>query len=154
MQWSVRSVVADRDVRPTRQFEIHIKDFASPYGSVNDKVLQQIHLWYQSHRSADVGLNTASEFDAYNIMCVTIDREEGTTLANIKRWIDQAIKTKTWLVLAFHQVDGPGEKYYENGDPYNATPEFLQQILSYVAAHPQTRPVTIDQGLSEVYQQV
>ncbi len=134
-------------------FGVHVLDFAPPYGDANDRVMQQVRPLYQSSRSTDVGLNTASSFDTYNIMCVTIDTQEGTSLGNIENWIDQAISAKAWLVLAFHQVDGPGQKFYDNSDPYNASPDFLEKILSYVATQ-RIQPVTINQGLSEVYQQI
>jgi peptidoglycan/xylan/chitin deacetylase (PgdA/CDA1 family) len=130
-----------------------IIDFASPYGEVNNKDLHLIRQLYQSHRSTDVGLNTANEFDAYNIMCVTIDTQEGTSIQNIKHWIHLAIKTKTWLVLAFHQVDGPGQKFFRNNDPFNVSPEFLEEILFYIHTH-QIQPMTVNEGLSEVYQQI
>lgn len=129
-----------------------ILDFASPYGEVNDLDIRLIKRFYQSHRSTDVGVNTADDFDAYNIMCVTIDTSEGTaSFPEIKRWIDKAIQTKTWLVLAFHQVDKSGEKY--GNDPYNITPEHLEQILTYLRDR-QIQPMTVSQGLSEVYQQI
>ena len=147
--WEIHQSKVDLE----QQFGIHITDFASPYGDVNDSVLAQIRGIYQTHRSTDVGLNTASEFDPYNIMCVTRYANEGTTVADIKGWIDRAIKTKTWLVLAFHMVDGTSEKYYESRDPYNASPEFLEQVLAYVASN-KIQPVTINQALSEVEQQV
>lgn len=130
-----------------------IVDFASPYGEVTNQDLQLTRQLYQSHRSTDIGLNTADAFDAYNIMCVTIDTQEGTSLQNIKHWIDLAIKTRTWLILAFHEVDGPGQKYFQNHDPYNASPEFLEEILSYIHTR-QIQPMTVNEGLSEVYQQI
>jgi len=131
-----------------------VVDFASTYGEVNTEDLQLIKQLYQSHRSTDPGVNTADDFDAYNIMCVTIDAAEGAaSFAAIKYWIDLAIKTRTWLVLAFHQVDGPGEKYYEDKDPFNTSPVFLGQILSYVHDR-HIQPMTINEGLSEVYQQI
>jgi len=131
-----------------------VVDFASPYGEVNNEDLRLIKQLYQSHRSTDPGVNTADDFDAYTIMCVTIDAAEGTaSFAAIKYWIDLAIKTKTWLVLAFHQVDGPGEKYYQDKDPFNTSPVFLGQILSYVHDR-HIQPMTMNEGLSEVYQQI
>lgn len=131
-----------------------IVDFASPYGEVNDADLRLIKQLYQSHRNTDVALNTASDFDPYNIMCITIDSGEGTDdVQKIEQWIDQAIQSGGWLVLAFHQIDGPHEKYYENKDPFNEAPQKLEQILSYITTH-HIQPMTIDQGLSEVYQQI
>jgi peptidoglycan/xylan/chitin deacetylase (PgdA/CDA1 family) len=129
-----------------------IVDFASPYGAVNAKDIRLIKQVYQSHRSTDVGVNTADEFDPYNLMCVTIDANEQTgSFEQIKPFIDEAVKTKTWLILAFHQVDDPGEKYAR--DPYNTSPDLLEEILSYIQDQ-HIQPMTINQGLSEVYQQV
>jgi peptidoglycan/xylan/chitin deacetylase (PgdA/CDA1 family) len=132
------------------QFEPVI-DFASPYGEVNNTDITLIKQIFQSHRSTDVGLNSADNFDAYDIMCITVDSQSGTTLQDIKHWIDLAIKTRTWLVLAFHQVDGPQGRYFD--DEYNASPGFLDEILSYTHKS-YIQPMTINQGLSEVYQQI
>ena len=133
------------------RFGQKIVDFASPYGEVNDEDLRLIRQLYQSHRSTDEGLNNATDFDPYNILCVTIYAWEGTLIRNIKHWIDLAIKTKTWLVLAFHQIEGTGGKYYN--DPYNASPVFVEQVLSYINDR-HVQPMTINEGLSEVFQQI
>jgi peptidoglycan/xylan/chitin deacetylase (PgdA/CDA1 family) len=129
-----------------------VVDFASPYGAVNDEDIRLIKKLYQSHRSTDVGVNTADEFDPYNLMCVTIDANEQTgSFTQIQPFIDVAIKTGTWLILAFHQIAAPGEKYFT--DPFNASPDLLEEVLSYIRER-QMQPVTINQGLSEVFQQI
>lgn len=127
-----------------QQFGQKIDDFASPYGEVKESVLQQIRGVYASHRGVDSGLNDPRDFDPYNIQCVTI--ENTTTFAQIKQSIDQAIQTKAWLVLAFHQIDTSHQQY-------SVTPEFLEHILAYVASHP-IPSVTIEQALSEIDQQI
>jgi peptidoglycan/xylan/chitin deacetylase (PgdA/CDA1 family) len=129
-----------------------VVDFASPYGAASDEDIQLIKQIYQSHRGTDVGVNTADGFDAYNLMCVTIDANEQTgSFAQIKPYLDLAIKTNAWLILAFHQVAAPGEKYAT--DPYNTSPALLGELLSYIEDH-HLQPMTINQGLSEVYQQI
>lgn len=129
-----------------------VVDFASPYGAVNAEDIQFIKGLYQSHRGTDVGINLADRFDPYDLLCVTIDaNKQRGSFAQIKPFLDEAIKTRTWLILAFHQVDAPGGKYAT--DPYNASPELLAQILSYIQDH-HIQPMTVNQGLSEVYHQI
>jgi peptidoglycan/xylan/chitin deacetylase (PgdA/CDA1 family) len=129
-----------------------VSDFAAPYGAVNAEDLRLIKKVYRSQRSMDVGVNTADTFDAYHLMCVTVDaNEQAGSFAQVKAFIDAAIKTRTWLILAFHHVDAPGEKY--SNDPSNASPALLKEIVSYIHDHP-IQPMTISQGLSEVSQQL
>lgn len=125
-------------------FGQRIDDFASPYGSVNEDVLQQVRGLFESHRGVVEGLNGPQDFDAYNIRCITV--ENTTSFAQIKQWIDQAIRTKTWLVLLFHQID-------KSGLQYSATPSFLEQNLAYVTSQP-IQPMTVKQALAEIYHQV
>jgi peptidoglycan/xylan/chitin deacetylase (PgdA/CDA1 family) len=127
------------------QFDQKIDNFASPYGSVNDRVLEQIRRYYTSHRSTDEGLNEPTDFDPYNIQCFTYTKD--MTVAQMEHLVDQAIKTKTWLVFAFHQIDG-------STSPYAAEPQVLAQILQYVNNHKSILPMTIEQALTEVRQQV
>lgn len=127
-----------------QQFGQNVTDFASPYGAVNDRVIQQIRQVYQSHRGTNVALNDPADFNPYNIQSVIYDNS--MKFGDIKNWIDQAIQTKNWLVLTFHQVDN-------SGGEYSVTPELLEQILAYVASHSVIRPMTVNQALMEVYQQ-
>jgi peptidoglycan/xylan/chitin deacetylase (PgdA/CDA1 family) len=128
-----------------------VTDFAAPYGAVNAQDVGLIRKVYQSQRSMDAGVNTADKFDAYHLLSVPINADEKTgSFAQIKPFIDLAIKTRTWLILDFHQVDARGGKYFTN--PYNASPALLEEILSYIHTH-HIQPMTIKQGLSEVYQQ-
>jgi peptidoglycan/xylan/chitin deacetylase (PgdA/CDA1 family) len=122
-----------------------IVDFATPYGSYNEGVLQEAHRLFESHRSSTVGLNGPGHFDPYNIQCVTYD--DTTTLDQFKYWIDQAIQTHQWLVLTFHQVDTSGQEY-------SVSPKLLEQILAYTASHPEIRPMTMAQALAEIDQQI
>ncbi len=127
-----------------RQFGQKVTDFASPYGYVNDRVIQQIRRVYQSHRGTDAALNDPADFNPYNIQSVIYDNS--MKFGDIKNWIDQAIQTKNWLVLTFHQVDN------SRGE-YSVTPKLLEQIFAYVASHSVMRPMTVNQALMEVYQQ-
>lgn len=123
-----------------------IVDFATPYGSYNEDVLQEARRLFESHRSTNDGLNGPGDFDPYNIQSITYG-DSITTLDQYKQWIDQAIQTHQWLVLTFHQVDTSGQQY-------SVPPKLLEQILAYTASHPEIRPMTMSQALAEVYQQI
>ncbi len=123
-----------------------IVDFAAPYGSYSEDEQQEARRLFESQRSTDVGLNGPGSFDPYNIKSITYG-DNATTLDQYKHWIDQAIQTHQWLVLAFHQVDTSGEQY-------SVSPKLLEQILAYTASHSEIRPMTMAQALAEVYQQI
>lgn len=78
-------------------------EFATPYGSYNDTVLNGIKQYYVSERSTDVGFNSKDGFNPYNIVVQNVTAT--TTNAQVKAWVDQALSQKLWLVLVYHQVE-------------------------------------------------
>lgn len=95
-----------------------IQDFASPYSSYSDATMAAIKQYYRSQRNTngdptngvgDPDMNTAANFDIYNLTAVTVHRE--TTAKEIKALIDYAIAHKSWLILTYHAVDDRPSDY-------------------------------------------
>ena len=87
----------------------NVKSFASPYGAYNTAVLNAIKANYQSHRPVDVGYNVKNNFDAYRLKVQNM--ASTTTMAEYQSWINQAIKDRSWLVIAYHKIvsSSPGD---------------------------------------------
>jgi peptidoglycan/xylan/chitin deacetylase (PgdA/CDA1 family) len=115
-----------------------VKSFAYPYGTYTSAVVQAVKsAGYQTARSTDDGMNAKLGLNPYVL------RHEGLTLdtsvAQVKAWIDDAAKSKSWLILTIHRVD-------TSGDEYSTVPQDLQQIVDYVAAK-NMQVVTVSQGM-------
>jgi peptidoglycan/xylan/chitin deacetylase (PgdA/CDA1 family) len=82
------------------------RSVASPYGVYNAATLGKIRQSYQSHRSTDTGYNDRSSFNPYNILVQNI--LSTTTPEDMRRWVEHAKTTNTWLVIVYHAV-GPTE---------------------------------------------
>src|SRR5690606_29735573 len=84
-----------------------VLNFATPYGSYDQRVIEQSRQYYCSHRSTDLGFNSPDYFDLYNIKVknVTVD----TPVEEIYAWIDYAEKNRVWLVIVLHEIG------YDNG---------------------------------------
>lgn len=124
-----------------------INNFASPYGSYNSAVIAAIKAaGYKSHRGVEPGFNSKDSFNIYDIKVQNI--ENTTTPAQVQAWVNQALASKTWLVLVFHQVDSnpaAGE--------FNTLPSDLDTELSYIKTSGITTK-TMQQALAEITPQL
>lgn len=102
-----------------KQFNINVREFASPYGAINQSTTDAIKQTYRSSRNTAGDITTngvddqdvvvKSTFDRYNITAITIRRE--TTEAQLKAAVDYAVKHNGWLVLNYHQVETGDTRY-------------------------------------------
>ena len=123
-----------------------VTDFASPYGNVDNNVLTQIKKYYSSHRGVVAGYNSKNYFNVWDIKVQ--DVTSATTVADIQGWVNQALATKTWLVLVYHQVsDDPSA-----GD-YNTPPAQLDAQFSAIKDSGITVE-TVAQALAELKPQL
>ncbi len=124
-----------------------INNIASPYGAYNSTVISAIKAaGYKSHRGVEPGFNSRDAFDVFDIKVQNI--ESTTTPAQVKAWVDQALASKTWLVLVYHQVDSnpaAGE--------FNTLPSDLDTELSYIKST-DIATKTMQQALNEISPQL
>jgi hypothetical protein len=78
------------------------KNFAPPYGELNDSVLTWVKRLYRSSRGIDAGYNEKNTFDVYNIKVQNVTAATG--LDEIQAWIAKALAEKLWLVIVYHEV--------------------------------------------------
>jgi len=91
-------------------FNQPVKNFFSPYGTYDDRVLNAASLLYDSHRSTDVGFNGKDNFNPYNVRVQNILTT--TTSSQVRQWINEAVESNTWLVLVYHRItDNPPANY-------------------------------------------
>lgn len=79
-----------------------VLNFASPYGDYNQKVINNIDDYYQSHRTVDEGYNSKDNFNIYRLRVQNV--KNTTTLEEYQSWLAQAKSTNTWLILVYHRV--------------------------------------------------
>jgi peptidoglycan/xylan/chitin deacetylase (PgdA/CDA1 family) len=124
------------------------KNFATPYGSYNTTVVNEIKKYYRSHRSTDVGYNSKDSFNLYNIRVQNI--LDGTTNAQVAAWIAQAQADKTWLVLVYHAV-GPDPSPAQ--EDYSVTVAKLDAQLAQIK-NSGISVQTVEQALNEILPQL
>jgi len=120
-----------------------VRNFASPYGSVNNLSDSLIKQCYQSHRGTDTGFNTAS-YDRYNLkvfnVSLTTKPEEISTAVRFAR------DHKLWVIFVYHEVSD------NNASDYTANLKDLEKTLQ-ILKEEQVPVVTYQQGLSETVPQ-
>jgi peptidoglycan/xylan/chitin deacetylase (PgdA/CDA1 family) len=118
-----------------------VDTFAYPYGDHNATAEQRVkNAGFAGARSVDEGYNTkATNKYALKVQNVLM----GTTAAQMKAWIDQAVQDKTWLNIVFHQVDN---LQHTSEEDYSTTPAILQQVIDYLKSK-NVSVITTHQGI-------
>lgn len=117
-----------------------INAFAYPYGEYDSTTMQIVkNAGFSSARSTIDGYANAIS-DHYQLPRQGVINT--TTVAQIKGWIDQAIAQKSWLIIAFHEVN-------TSGNALSITPANFNQVMDYLAQ--KGVPVlTIAQGMQRL----
>ena len=122
-----------------------VKTLAYPYGVYTTSVIEATKsAGYSSARTAqafdgDAGYNYKNT-NKYQLKAYVITKS--TTLAKVKSWINTAAKEKTWLIIAFHQIDSSGSQY-------SYTKNNLSAIINYLKTQ-QVDVVTVSDGASRM----
>lgn len=111
-----------------------IYNFASPYGSYDNRTLNTVSKYFDSQRNTngdptngvnEADVNLVSNFDRYNIIGVTV--KHNTKVEELVKLVDYAKANNGWVVLTYHQAD-EGE-----GSQFAVEPEKLEQQLEYLS---------------------
>ena len=123
--------------------EISVQYFATPYGAYNNSVKDSIMMYYDAHRTVDLGYNSKDNFDVSRLRCMSI--LSTTTSSEVEEWIEKAQEEKLWLILLYHRVaDNPGD--------YDTTPEMFAEHMEAIN-NSGIPVVTISQALVEIESQ-
>lgn len=117
-------------------------NFASPYGAYNPTTTAAVQTYYGTQRNTDVGFNSQTGFDPYNILVQNVD--SSTTTATVQGWIDTAKATNTWLVLVYHEVGAS-----IGGDIYHTDTAVLDSHMAAVK-NSGLAMVTVQQGVDSL----
>lgn len=111
-----------------------------PFGDYNDSIVNTVRdLGFSAARTTEQGDNYKNS-DPLILMSYSL--EKSTTYAQIKTLIDNAVNTKTWLILVFHQIDNTGWQF-------STTSAKLQQVVDYLKQN-NIPVVTVSQGLAQM----
>jgi peptidoglycan/xylan/chitin deacetylase (PgdA/CDA1 family) len=130
--------------RKLERFSPGITNFASPFGDYDDHVLKTVKKYYASHRTVDDGFNSKNDFDIYRIKVQNI--QSNTTTAEVRDWVSEARRDRTWLVFVYHDIT-------RHGDNFSVTPQDLERHLIEIKESG-IRTATISRALAEVVPQV
>jgi peptidoglycan/xylan/chitin deacetylase (PgdA/CDA1 family) len=121
-----------------------VNTLAYPFGDYNANVEGMVNnAGYAAARTVDVGYNGAG---ANTLALKTYSVVASTTFPMVKAWIDAAVANHWWLILTFHDID-PANVITQNGETYGATPQMLQQIVSYLQSQ-NVSIATMDKALA------
>jgi peptidoglycan/xylan/chitin deacetylase (PgdA/CDA1 family) len=104
-----------------------VKNFASPFGSYNVSVNNEIKKHFRSHRTVDEGYNSKDNFNPYRIRVQNM--RDTTTLTEFQSWLNKAKADKTWLVLVYHRVTTATPGPYDTKES-----DFAQQLNALQAS--------------------
>lgn len=102
---------------------INVEDFVTPCGIENKALLNSVKERYLAMRTAQGGMNELPVQNPYSLKVHAVINN--TTIADVKKWITDANKNKSWLILVFHQIG-------DGSNPYEISPEFFNRIVSEV----------------------
>ena len=124
-------------------------NFASPYGEVNSATKTAIQKYYRSQRGVKTGYNSKGNFDIYDIKVQDI--VSTTTPEEVAEWVNEAMATKTWLVLVYHATDTDTINIPDAF--WNTTPTQLDDQFRVIKNSGITVE-TVDQALNELTPQL
>jgi peptidoglycan/xylan/chitin deacetylase (PgdA/CDA1 family) len=121
-----------------------VTDIAAPYGAYNAATTTQIKKYYRSQRTSDVGFNTKTNFNQYQLRSQYLTPD--TSIEQFRLWLTTARTEKSWLILMYHNVD-------YSGSAYSVTPEVLATQLAEIRESGLTVK-TVNQALEEILPQL
>jgi peptidoglycan/xylan/chitin deacetylase (PgdA/CDA1 family) len=106
-------------------------DFAYPYGAYDPTTVaigEQVG--FASQRSVNAGMNTKGDIDFTQLKVEEVTTS--TTPAEVEAWVNQAIASKSWLILLYHQVDTQPAFGAIGDGAALTTPATLNAELTYI----------------------
>ena len=115
-----------------------VTTFAYPFGSYNNTIKQFVaNAGMKGSRSSNGGFNVKGTTDYYALARKNMGPE--SSLAQVKLWIDEAMRDRKWLVLVFHHIDN-------SGSSYSVPASFVESVAAYLVEH-SVPVVTVSTGI-------
>src|SRR3989338_5052064 len=128
-----------------REIGIPVSNLAYPYGESNTDVVAKLQSagFVGARTVVPDDLNTRNT-NRYALFARQVNGN--TSFAEVKSWIDEAILSKKWLILVFHEIRNSC-----GSEVYCATPTTLSGIVSYLTTqNSNVNVVTVAQGLAQM----
>ncbi len=100
-------------------------DFASAFGKIDYLSMETIRSTYRSHRGTERGINTAQNFDVYNLKVLFIDKE--TSAKDIQFALNKAHSQNGWLILVYHGIEPSDDFFTINKEIYTKHLELIKK---------------------------
>jgi peptidoglycan/xylan/chitin deacetylase (PgdA/CDA1 family) len=119
-----------------------VRHFATPLSAYDDRVLEKLGQYYDTHRNTWATTDTIDDYDInverlYNpLEIISYTVRHDTTSEELEELIDYAASRNGWLVLTYHQVEEA------NPSPYNVTPDQLREQIKLIT-NKEVRTATI-----------
>jgi hypothetical protein len=121
-----------------------VRSLVPPFGSRNSIVDAEVRdAGYTCQISTESGYNQVGTYAPYALRRMTI--RNTTTVAEVKGWIDAAVANKSWLMVAWHHVDGTNTEY-------SWPKEWVDEVMAY-AKSKNIRSVSPEDGLRHLRQE-
>jgi peptidoglycan/xylan/chitin deacetylase (PgdA/CDA1 family) len=134
------------------QAGLKTKDFAAPYGKTDAQVSWYARKYYNVMRSTENGINTAQNFDPYNLRVLYVGGN--TTPNTIRQAIQNTKSNDGWLILVYHQIGdnpAPNDGTTANQSPNTSTQDFINQMQAI--ADGGIKVVTVEQAYQQIHSQ-
>lgn len=97
--------------------------FVTPCGADSAELIQIAKREYLSLRTSGTGFNPIPVTEPYSLKTYVLNTSY--TFDYVKKLIQEAQQTNTWLILSFHQIDHEGREF-------SVTPELFNQIIDEI----------------------
>lgn len=101
--------------------------FVSPCGTNSPELNRIVQKNFLTFRGTEPGYNDLTQLDPYDLRVRNITNT--TTVAEVKKWLEDAKKQNLWVILVFHQIGTVDEG---KGETYSMTTENFRQVVDYI----------------------
>jgi len=129
-KWDKKKVVGEYETSKLSLWKHNVTSdiFVTPCGVDSNIMREESKLQFSAYRTVNPGINEVDNIDFYDLKVRNMDIN--VDISEAKSWIDEAVTTKNWVILVFHQVGGTNE--FKEEDLFNTKTEDLENLLDYI----------------------
>ncbi|MEE1132195.1 MAG: polysaccharide deacetylase family protein [Caryophanon sp.] len=142
----------EENIRMLRDLDIDVKTLAAPNSVYSNEVRSIAKDYFEGVRVFGSQLNTPDNYDPHWLKSFAVTNE--TTVEEMQQWINEAVATKSWLIIMLHNVvdepiDGCANGEEECDELYDISTANLEELMAYIASfsREQLLPVNTYEGV-------
>lgn len=142
----------EENIRILRDLDIDVKTLAAPNSVYSNEARAIAKHYFEGVRVYGSQLNTPDNYDPHWLKSFAVTNE--TTVEEMKQWIDEAVATKSWLIIMLHNVVDEPIVGCTNGEAecdelYDISTANLEELMAYIASfsREQLLPVNTYEGV-------